>query len=273
MSHKIFKEESTMLTKKKLASLAMAGVMTMSLAAPAFAATTKENTTNRSLKVTAAYQAVTINVVVPTTGTVVINPYSLPVQIGTDSEGQPIKVQKQIVTKPLAIKNQCTDVALDMNISATTSLTGSMSLATGDIENVATDQKTEAYIYMEVAPTTITGAKDSDALSDAGIADAYSKFEWPEFKAWTTTDTDGNGLVLKAGTTAQTANAIVTLAKATADDSGAFSEYANGGVAFIGFLGSCAQNPKTAWTAKDGLTCTVAFTFTPHVEASADENT
>jgi hypothetical protein len=261
-----------MLTKKKLASLALAGVMTLSLAAPAFAATSSESTTNRSLKVTAAYQAVTINVVVPTTGTVVINPYALPVQIGTDPDGQPVKVQQQIVTKPLAIKNQCTDVALDVNISATTSTTGSMSLSATDIDDVSTDQKTEAYIYMEIASAdSVVGAKDADALSDASIAKTYGEFSWPTFKAWTTTDTDGNGLVLKSGTTAQTANAIITLAKATPDESGAFSEYAAGSVAFVGFLGSCAQNPKTAWTTKDGLTCTIAFTFTPNTSAGGDD--
>jgi hypothetical protein len=254
-----------MLTKKKLASLAMAGVMTLSLAAPAFAASSSESTSNRSLKVTGAYQAVAINVVVPTTGTVVINPYALPVEIGKDADGAAVKVQQQIVTKPLVIKNQ-SDIKLDMNISATTATTGNLSLATSDISDITTETKNSAYVYLQAATTTLEGEKDGDDLTEGAINAAYKDFKWADL------DTT-NGIVLKAGSTAQAVTGIVTLAANTMEDDGSFGSYTKGAIAFLKFDGSCAQNPKTAWTTKDGLTCTIAFTFTPNTASATTTTT
>jgi hypothetical protein len=257
MSHKIFKEESTMLTKKKLASLAMAGVMTLSLASSAFAA---ESTTNRSLKVTAAYQAVTIAVVVPTTGTVVIDPYGLPVSIGTDADGNELKVSsKQIVSKPMAVKNQG-DIDLTMNIATTTALTGSLKLTTAAVADDGTGTANSAYVWVSVQKSTLTG--DKDALSDAAIAKDYYDYSWPDYA----TDNDGKTqIILKSG--GQTLKGIA-LTAAKYDDN-AFSEYQDGSVYYIHFDGDCTIEPKTAWTTKDGLTCTMAFTFTPDTSSSS----
>jgi hypothetical protein len=253
-----------MLTKKKLASLAMAGVMTMSLAAPAFAATTKENTTNRSLKVTAAYQAVTINVVVPTTGTVVIDPYKLPVSVGTKEDGSDITIKdQQIVTKPLAVKNQ-SDIDLDVNIATTTALTGNLKLATKSDEIVTTGDNitttNTAFVYVNVLASDLTG--NTDKVTEAAIVEDYAGKTVTEYADDNAGKTQ---LVLKSGS--QTMTAAATLTKSTLD-SGTFSEYAAGSIAYIQFGGICVQNPKTAWTTKDGLTCTMAFTFTPHVETT-----
>jgi hypothetical protein len=255
-----------MLTKKKLASLAMAGVMTLSLAAPAFAATS-ESTTNRSLKVTAAYQAVTINVVVPTTGTVIIDPYKLPVTVGTNADGEAVQAKDtQIVTKPLAIKNQ-SDIDLKVNISTTTALTGNLKL----VENAVADPgdgtvtANSAFIYVDVEASTLKG--DKDTVSEAAIAADYAAKTWAEYDA----DNAGKSqLVLKSGT--QTMKEAVVL-KGSTLDSGAFSEYDEGSVAYIAFAGDCTIEPKTAWTTKDGLTCTMAFTFTPDTSASSSTTT
>jgi hypothetical protein len=255
-----------MLTKKKLASLALAGVMTLSLAAPAFAATS-ESTTNRSLKVTAAYQAVTINVVVPTTGTVIINPYKLPVNIGTGSDDAKVEIEKQqIVAKPMAIKNQA-GYDLDMNITTTTAVTGTLKFATAD--DVAKEGNTanQACITMYVAPTTLEG--DKDKVSDGAIVDLYKENYTTGWSNVTGVKTQ----VLAAGSL--TTKAILTLKAATVDaDTGAFDSYTSGGVAVIGFEGSCVTEPKTAWTTKDGATVTIAFTFTPAADADGgDGNT
>jgi hypothetical protein len=239
-----------MLTKKKLTSLALAGVMTLSLAAPAFAATAKENTTNRSLKVTAAYQAVTINVVVPTTGTVVIDPYKLPVSVGTKEDGSDISIKnQQIVTKPLAIKNQ-SDIKLDMNIATTTALTGNLKLATKSDDIVTTGDSittsNTAFIYVNVLASALKG--NADTVTESAIVEDYAGKAVTEYAA----DNEGKTqLVLKSGS--QTMAAAATLTPATLD-SGAFSEYGEGSIAYIQFGGICVESPKTAWTTKDGLT-------------------
>jgi hypothetical protein len=247
-----------MLNCKKLLSMALACAMAATLAVPAFAATTSESTTNRSLKVTGAYQAVTISVVVPSTGTVIIDPYKLPVEIYKDTETTIKSDGLQIVTKPLAIKNQ-SDIKLDMNISATTTVTGTLTLATGELTDIKTEKKNSAYVYLEAQVAEDLSGDPSEAVSNAKVAQAYKDFTWA---ALVTDEGDTqNGIVLKSGS-AQSVNGIVTLEPNTFVDD-AFSTYAAGSIAFLKLDGNCAQNPTTAWATKDGLTCTIAFTFTP----------
>jgi hypothetical protein len=252
---------------KKIMSAAMATLMAASAIAPAFAAEGEsgESTTNRSLKVEGTYQAVDIAVVVPATGTVIINPYALPVEIGKDADDNPLKVSGQIVTKPMAIKNQ-SEVALDINVSTTATVKGNLTLATAAV-TPATETKNSAFVYLAIEPTTLAGEKDADAVGDGAIAAAYKDQTWTEYGADT-----ANVLALKASTTAVTKSGMGTLTAAKMDESdGTFSAYDEGSIAFVGLTGNCAQSPKTAWTTKDGLTANIAFTFTPHVEAATEE--
>jgi hypothetical protein len=254
-----------MLNHKKVLSLALAGAMAASLAVPSFAAdSTTESTTNRSTKVTGNYQAVDIAVVVPSTGTVVINPYALPVVIGKDDSDKDIKVENtQIVTKPLAIKNQ-SEIKLDVNVSATASVTGAFTFAAAPIsaDDIKTDTKNEGFVYVDIETSSLTG--DADTVSAAAIATAWKDVKWTEYA---TTGTASNVLALKATTTAISKAGMGTLAAAKMDDDGAFSSYESGSIAFVGLCGQCAQSPKTAWVAKDGLTANLAFTFTPNTDA------
>jgi hypothetical protein len=242
-----------MLNHKKVLSLALASAMSLSMMAPAFAAETTESTTNRSLKIDGTYQATTIDVVVPTSGTIIINPYALPVKI-SDVSGVS-KVSQQIVTKPMAIKNK-SNVKLDINVSATATVKGSLTLAAAPITDTAGDQKNEAFVYLAIEPTTLT--------ADTGIDAAYATQTWTTYVAATdSTTTPDNVLALK--TSAVTKNKMGTLAAATMDTDGeTFASYSSGSIAFVGLSGQCAQAPKTAWTTKDGLTATIAFTFTPN---------
>jgi hypothetical protein len=254
-----------MLNHKRIMSLIMAGAMAASLAVPAFAAESGESTTNRTIKVDGAYQAVDIAVVVPTSGTVVINPYSLPVEIGKDSDEKAVKVEgKQIVTKPLTIKNQ-SEVKLNVNVTATPTVKGNLALVTTPLtsETIPTEKKNSAFLYVAVESTTLEGAKDADAVNDAAITAAWkAKTDWTEYSA----DATNVVALTKSGTAASKTNmGVLTAAKM--DDDGAFAEYQSGSIAFINVSGSCAQNPTTAWTVKDGVTIQIAFTFTPNTDA------
>jgi hypothetical protein len=242
---------------KRIMSLSMAALMAASMAAPAFAA--EESTTNRQTKIEGTYQAVDIAVVVPATGTVIINPYALPVSIGKDASDADVKVSQQIVTKPLAIKNQ-SEVKLDVNVSATATVKGSLTLAAAAV-TPATETKNAAFVYLDLESSTLKGS--SDDVTEGAITEAYGKQTWTEYS-----DSATNVLALKTSAVSKTKMATLAAAKMD-DDSGAFSEYDEGSIAFVGLTGSCAQAPKTDWTAKDGLTATIAFTFTPNV-ASED---
>jgi hypothetical protein len=254
-----------MLNHKKVLSLALASAMSLSMMAPAFAAetaSTSESTSNRQLKVDGTYQTVDIAVVVPTTGTVVINPYALPYEIGKDANNKAIKAEgQQIVTKPMTIKNQ-SETALYVNVSATTTTKGSLTLAAAPISDTAGDTKNEAFVYLDLESSTLTGA--TSAITDAAIASAYNTTTWTDYVVQTDdTNTPANVLALK--TSAVSKEKMITLAAAGMNTStGAFDTYNSGSIAFVGLKGQCAENPKTAWTTKDGLTATIAFTFTPN---------
>jgi hypothetical protein len=252
----------------------MATLMAASLAAPAFAADsdTTESTTNRSLKVEGTYQAVDIAVVVPSTGTVIVNPYALPVEIAKDSDEKAIKVEgQQIATKPLAIKNK-SEVALDINVSATATVKGSLTLAAAPVD-VAKETKNAAFVYLDIESSTLAG--DDDTVTADAISSAYAT-QAASWTAYTVPDNDNpepaNLLVLKTSAVSKTGMGTLVASKLDEDD-GSWKEYDEGSIAFVGLTGSCAQSPKTAWTTKDGLTATIAFTFTPHVEAESSDDT
>jgi hypothetical protein len=240
-----------MLNHKKILSLALAGAMAASLAVPACAATSSNTT-----KVTATYQPVTIDVVVPTTGTTIINPYGLPVDIGPT--GTVVQVKgAQLVNKPMLLKNK-TSTKLNVSVSATASVTGTFTFATSDIEDVTTDTKNDGFVYLGFAASDLTGAET--ALTDAAVATKYAAVTWPEY--------DGDKTIaLKATTSAITKSNVAVLAAATMDTDGTtFKEYASGSIEYFGMCGSVAQNPKTAWVAKDGFVANIAFTFTPNTD-------
>jgi hypothetical protein len=259
-----------MLNHKKVLSLALAGAMAASLSIPAYASsstTTTENTTNRSLTVDGTYQAVNIAVVVPTSGTVIINPYALPVEIvaKTDSAAAVKVKDQQIVTKPLAVKNQ-SDVDLDINVSATATVKGSLTLATAAV-TPSEEKKTTAFLYLDVEESDLTGA--TSAVTTAAIADKWKDIAWPDYSA----DNTNQVAMTKSGT-AVNKSGVGTLKAATLNTStGAFEEYNAGSIAYVGLCGSCAQNPTTAWTAKDGVSVKIAFTFVPHVETQSSGDT
>jgi hypothetical protein len=258
-----------MLNHKRILSLVLAGAMAASLAVPAFAAEEAESTTNTQLKIDGTYQAVTIAVVVPSAGTVIVDPYSLPVEIGTDASNKAIKVDgQQIVTKPVAIKNQ-SDINLDINVTATPTVKGSLTLTTAPIEDVTKETKNTAFLYLDVESSTVSGA--SSAVTAAAIATAWKGTTWTEYSTGDNAPT--NILALTKSGTAFKGEKIGTLTKATMNDStGAFSEYAAGSIAFVNLRGQCAQNPTTAWTTKDGVSVVVAFTFTPSATASGSNS-
>jgi hypothetical protein len=242
-----------MLNHKKILSLALAGAMAASLAVPACAATSSNTT-----KVTATYQPVTIDVVVPTTGTTIINPYGLPVDIGPT--GTVVQVKgAQLVNKPMLLKNK-TSTKLNVSVSATASVTGAFTFATAAIEDFSKDTKNDGFVYLAFAANTeLTGAET--ALTDAAVATAYSKVTWPEY------DEEKN-IALKATTTAITKSDVAVLGAATMDttDTTKFSAYTADSIVYFGMCGQVSQTPKTAWVAKDGFVANIAFTFTPNTE-------
>lgn len=263
---------------KKLIALALAGVMTLALAAPSFAA-------DNATVITGMFKEITIDVVVPRTGSAVINPYSMPVKAvyGKDESGKELDAGNlstagAVSTQPLVAINK-TDVALDVGATVTATVKGSLLLGKAAITD-STKTKT-AVVYLE----TLNNAElDAAKQLDAGdILDEDAEDAKPicgmdgtkvvaAFNAWETTSYDfttgakNEGKVL-AGATAVTKTKLCTLGAATIGvPEGGTEEVATpdaSGFMLYRLGGDVVKNPSTAWNEKDGVSVNVAFSFSP----------
>lgn len=238
--------------KKRVLSCAMAGVLAVSMAIPAFAS---GNTT----EIDGSFKAVTIDVVVPSNAVAFINPYALDIEVPndgsseiTDSTAANAKTTisgQQIVSAPMALKNK---TAMDLNVAA--SVTGVVKNGSGmrfATESAASATMKSAYVYLQATPSTLTG--DDTTVTDANIATAFA--------AWEKTPYNAASDVL-VGNIAATQEHLVNL-KAATMDAGAFDEYVAGSIALVRLTGDCPSNLRDPWVAEDGFTVTVAYTFTP----------
>lgn len=261
---------------KQTLSLALAGALSLALAAPAFAADDAPNTTTT---ITGTYQAITIDVTVPETGTVVVNPYGLPVSF-TKSDDTEVKITgQQITTAPMAIRNN-TDLDLTVSVTVTGTAKGSLKFSTTSNAE-STTAANNAFVYLQAQPLTIadgttltTQEDDADTLSDA-IMDGAIAWEASEY------DADADVVV---GTIKATKEGFVTLAAAdvTPEDKSdpsapvaAFATYNSGSIALIRLAGDLSPVTKTPWKESkeaegdtpavvgDGFEVKVAYTFAP----------
>jgi len=236
---------------KKLASLALAGVMTASLAVPAFASETE---------ITGTYTAPDIDVVVTPSAAAFINPLGLDIEVATG-----VTVSgRQIISAPMTIKNQS---AMDLQVDASMTATineGSDMRFVGTTTGGAGSTKT-AFAYLQA-----TQAKDligADATVDAtAIGTAYAAWDATAYSAST-------DLLVNSAMATSKANLVVVRA---ADMSGAgntFAAYKPGSVALVRLAGDCVASPTAgSWTETktegdkttgDGFTINVAYTFKP----------
>lgn len=240
--------------KNRILSGAMAGVLAMSLAVPAFAAggtTPAANTT----EIDGAYQAVTIDVVVPATGNATINPYGLPIEVPKSAGGKATFENQKIMTAPTAaIKNK---MKIDLTVKA--AVTGAVKeLADADAipmklasEALTADTTAKSvFAYVQAKPSTSTG--DDTAVPDKLI---------DEYAAWKQDYSADTDILVKAGTV--TKENFVTLKAATMDTNGAFTAFAKGSVAMIRVAGDVVASPREDWSTDDGFTVKIAYTFAP----------
>lgn len=252
---------------KKLLSLGLSLVMSLSLAVPAFAAANTDNTT----EISGTYKDVVIDVVVPNTGKAFINPYGLDLKV-PQAEGDTTEVTiagQQIVSAPMAIMNK---TAMDLSVSAT---------VTGAITPITPDAGETAPTLMKFATNTTKGVGSNPEAPDY-VAPATGKSAFVYFQAKQAADTTGTAANIATEYAAWGASAyneatdIIVAAKAVAKDNimtlraadmsgsnGAFSAFKAGSIGMFRLTGDCTSGSKANWTEKDKFTVTVAFTFTP----------
>jgi hypothetical protein len=257
---------------KKIGSVALAGVMALSLSIPAFAAggdTEKKDeadTTNTSTKITTTFEEIPIAVTVPDTGTAQINPYGLPVDV-KDSKNAVLATitGQQITTQPLYITNDG-DIALSVGATVTAETTGDANLVTSAISTTGKNANTGKDIYAYLQMATVTSVEKTEVGKDP-----KSELETPvatmcaDSSAWSST----NNLVLNPDEEA-TKSGIVTLGAQTEDTDK--KVYYGTSVAAFRLAGNCVTAPADdEWNDEDGFTATIAFTFTP-ADTSSSSN-
>lgn len=236
--------------KARICSGAMAGVLALSLAVPAFAA--GNTPMNTQTEITATYQKVDIKVIVPQTGTALINPYGLDLKVKDAANNEVTISGQKIVTAPMALQNQ---TAMNLKVGAT--VTGTVS-ATSDMrfstEALAADNTTKmAYVYLQAGSSTLAG--NATTVTAAAIATAFAGWEAEAYDAATDVIVSDRG--------ASTENFAVLKAAKMNVTTGEFDEYKNGSIAFVRLAGDCPADPRGGWADTDGFTVNVAYTFAP----------
>lgn len=170
-----------------------------------------------------------IQVTVPTSASLYINPLRYPVSIG-DGESD-----EQIVFTPAAIANM-SEVPLEVDVAVTSAVKAgsTMTLATAPTGGSGSDKK--AFVYFEIK---------------------QSNSEYPEDVEWAPAYDASQHIALVSGVSIMRSS-IMTLPARTLD-----GEVAEGGYAPFRLTGDAVKNPTDAWNTRDGINVMVAFTFTP----------
>lgn len=252
--------------KKRVLSCAMAGVLAVSMAVPAFA--TASPAPNKSTNITGAYVDIVIDVNVPTTGTAQVNPYGLPVKL--DDDGTNKITGEQIVTKPLLLVNN-SDSNLNVSASVTATATGDLRFATA--APTASDTYKSAFVYLQMKPTALDNS-DKAQGTDTGIQGVGTNEVNAVFAGWKQDYAAAKDLVLN-GTSAATKDKMATLAASTISTTGGTTtvSWNAGSIAAFRLAGKVNANPKDAWVVRDGFTAAIAFTFKPDTAVASLDKT
>lgn len=246
---------------KKLVSAILGGAMALSLAAPAFATNTV---------ITATYTEPKIEVSVPTTATAVINPFALPTKFYFDpTTGKTCKADTEgavsfntpasaVASQPMFLVNYG-ETALLVNATATAAVkTGSDLKVATDVPEPGDDGTLpEKTVAIGVSASSVTGVaaqwkvvgdatKESIEMSTA-TATAWNKIDWADSGVKTAVALSADAEETQLGSLA----AIDSTTKKVKD----------GGILAIAVTGSATKKAKTAWTVKDIVTLTVAYSF------------
>ena len=257
--------------KKKLLSLVMAIAMTLSLAAPAFAANTalfyeretdadKRASTDQSVSFTALTFVPTISLAmpIPPTNPVVLNPYKISFsgasKIGTMNVNA-ADATAQVICPVYTIENKSNTV-LTYDVSATTTVADTITLKDDAVELDATSKEGHFVLVFsktEQSATEIAGYGQNTSpqmlfSEDIPAGKALDRFDESKYET----------ITLKSGEVKCDDSIERTLAAAELSGNNYVANYLP-----FQFQGDMTRKPASAWTANDTFACVVKFTFNP----------
>lgn len=248
----LFKGENTM--KKKVFALLLAATMTLGASMTVFAAdTTIDDTTGLATgaEITGETEVKvpTIEVVVPSTTTIVINPFSL----SYESTDKSITGNSQIISAEQEIQNK-SDVALAVNVASLTATPSTAGDTAPKIVTAAPTKSTgkEVFLYLEVQN------------NDTAFETTYNTKSTQQLVATdSVSDTTGK-------TKAASKENIITVPAKVDDSTASKVKFKFGGSVvtnpvIVNTDKTTTQNP---WTDADKVTVSLKFTFTPQAAAT-----
>ena len=241
---------------KKIISMFLALVMALALAVPAMA---------DDVKVEGSIQLPTINVVLPSTASMILNPYGLNIKLDkNDTTGS----TAQIISPVMQVKN-LSDIGIKVDIQvAGTKGKGTADFSSADLDPDATTPVTTKVANVigyfkivanaDLATFAVPSTADGTGDGEIQLATVAQGSTVPYVAGFNTTD--------EADTRNRTNVLAPSKDKKTAEDKGI--------LAFT-FSGTAVASPKKTegsatvadpWTDKDTLGATVTFTFTAVAE-------
>lgn len=217
---------------KKITSMFLALVMALALAIPAYA--------EETLQVEGTIQLPTVNVVLPTAASMILNPYELEVKLNkNDATG----VTDQIISPVMMVKN-LSNIGIQVGVTAQGTLGRGEATFKSTTAAASTNKEVFVYAMFQIGDDTMTDA---------------------DFTA-PTTPADGDRIVVLSDTakpvtklaptdTAVKSGGDLNVLAATSGKTPA----ANGVLGFK-FFGDASKT--AAWTDKDTVGATLVFTFT-----------
>lgn len=234
---------------KKITSMFLALVMALALTIPAFAS-------SGTVKVEGTIQLPTINVVLPTTASMVMNPYSMDVKLNPKDT---TTVNDQIVSPVMKVTNLSNiDMQVGIQIAGTKGK-GDAKFAAAD-PSTSTDKEAFIYAVFAIGDVDVNVTDPGNVMADAANV---AILEEPAASALTGTLKDVTNFETVAGTVADANNTLC----ATVLDPVSNKQVA-GDTGVLGFKFFGTTSPVTTWTDKDILGATLSFTFTPVANAA-----
>ncbi len=211
--------------KRKVLLCALAALILLCSTRPAAALLSNE----RSTVIESETRMPIINVIVPSSAEVYINPFQLPVDIDGESR------REQIVCTPALIAS-ASDIPLKVSVTVTGTVKPGSDMTLAASPTGGTGTTKSAFVYFEIVQT------NSDYISRYIWAAAY----------------DPTRHIAVVPGTPQTKTDLLTLPPLNK-----YGEIAKGGYAPFRLTGDAVRNPTSEWNEKDGINVTIAFTFDP----------
>lgn len=259
---------------KRFGATVMAGVMTLSMATSAFAAST---TPAGQVIISGTYEDIPISVSVPTSGTAQINPYGLPVDFTLSDTISKVSISgQQITSTPLSIRNQGT-TKLSVNATLAVATEGGVSVKNADLTD--TEDGKEINLALQVAGLNDTkyAVSSLDTTLEDNITKAFAESAtWANAKSLKAVDTNASTAAASAPV-AKSASALAVLGAAS-EAAGGLITYGKDSIAVFRLTGKVNESPQKdksgggteddPWVAADKFSATVVFKFKPAKAAS-----